>query len=287
MSIRIRLGVEDLARVRFAISPVAELVSSLLILHEGPTASVLHRPWRRRVGTVLSGRDRNLLLGLVPEPGICIPDHLTPTPYATRPSVRQQIATIRATTTEQVRADLSRNYRPDAVPEAYVPYCDRPADALLSKATTTLGRYWEDAIAPHWPPVRDVLEADLLYRARRLAESGLEGLFEDLHPSLKFDGDALQIGTFCTSITDDSARGLVFIPSVFLWPRISAGGADRDRPRVSGGGVRGWCSGRARSRPTRRRRRPGRSPGRRRLARPARCRCTSRWSSTPRPVAAP
>ena len=227
MPIRVRLGPADLARVRFALSPTAEVVSSLLLLHDHPSGSDdLHRIWRRRVGAALSGKDRDLLLGLVPPPGTsCIPDFLTPSPATTRPSFDQQLATVRATPLEQVRADLNLAFEARRVPAAYLPWFEREPDSLLDAASAAFGRYWYEALNPHWTAIRDVLESDLHYRARRLAETGLEGLFADLHPLLRFDRESLLIGTPHSVVTDADARGLVFIPSVFIWPRLAVGGA--------------------------------------------------------------
>jgi|GEM_PF-7020471 len=53
MAIEVRLTVADMARVRLAISPLAEMVSSLMLLHDDPVPNELHRPWRRRVGAAL------------------------------------------------------------------------------------------------------------------------------------------------------------------------------------------------------------------------------------------
>ena len=46
--ISVRLGVEDLADTRFAISPIHEAVLSLRVLRE-PGLYALHVPWRRSV----------------------------------------------------------------------------------------------------------------------------------------------------------------------------------------------------------------------------------------------
>jgi DNA-binding transcriptional ArsR family regulator len=224
----LRLRATDLARVRFAISPMAETVASLLLLHDVPLRNELHDPWRRSVGAALRTTqfrsELDLLLRLVPA-GRCVPDYLTPTPVTARPSVYRQIATVRRTDDAAIRADLLGAYGADRVPDVYQPWCERPVEPLLETATAAIGRYWEHAIAPHWTRLADVLESDLLYRARRLAESGLEGLLADLHPRVSLTGDGLRVGGVPGLAAESEAGGLVLIPSVFLWPRLVVGGA--------------------------------------------------------------
>ena len=53
-----------------------------------------------------------------------------------------------------------------------------------------LPAYWEVALEPHWPRVRALLEADLLYRSRRLTEGGPTALFADLDPAIHWRGEA-------------------------------------------------------------------------------------------------
>jgi hypothetical protein len=140
----LRLRATDLARVRFAISPMAETVASLLLLQDIPLRNELHDPWRRSVGTALrttlSRRELDLLLRLVPA-GTCVPDYLTPTPVTARPSVDRQIATVRLTSDAAIRADLLEAYGADRVPEVYQPWCERPVEPLLETTSTTNSTY--------------------------------------------------------------------------------------------------------------------------------------------------
>lgn len=56
------------------------------------------------------------------------------------------------------------------------------ADARSSEAITeTLRACWDQAPAAYWPPLRALLEADVLYRSRRPATGGAHAVFDDLH----------------------------------------------------------------------------------------------------------
>jgi hypothetical protein len=57
----------------------------------------------------------------------------------------------------------------------------RPGRRCLADSLAT---YWDAALEPYWPQVRALLEADLLYRSRRLTEGGPTALFADLDPAV-------------------------------------------------------------------------------------------------------
>ena len=63
--VRYEFGLTDLARLRFAISPMWELVISLRALRD-PSEATMHLPWVRSVRERVRGLDLLPLLGLVP-----------------------------------------------------------------------------------------------------------------------------------------------------------------------------------------------------------------------------
>jgi DNA-binding transcriptional ArsR family regulator len=220
MPFQLQLGIADAARIRFAISPLFETVTSLWLLHDHKPTNPVTAPWRCRVGGALTGADRRLLLDLAP-PDSCIPDYFTPAPTAMRPEFTDELALVRRTPAAHVHADLHKSYGEHA-PQAYQRWYEPEVAPLLAEATGALGRYWHAAIAPHWPRMREILEADVLYRTRQLAEHGLMGLLSGLHPRLAFDGAAIHVATSCErTIYGDAERGLVLMPSVFIWPLVT------------------------------------------------------------------
>ena len=76
-------------------------------------------------------------------------------------------------------------------------------------------------VEPSWPTVRELLERDVAYRARRLAEGGLAELFEDLSPTVRLDGHDLQIRQPTAANVELDARGLLLSPSAFVAPRVA------------------------------------------------------------------
>ncbi|MET9700848.1 ArsR family transcriptional regulator [Streptomyces sp. NPDC006529] len=225
--ISFELGVEDLADTRFAVSPLSETVVSLRVLRD-PGLSAVHLPWRRSVLGALDGLDTGLLLSLVAV-RLTLPDFLTPRPTAFAPSFADELALARRTPPALVRRDLLAAHAPGRVPEllAVVETDDDVAVAALrDRVCDLLLRYWEIAVAPLWPQVRLVVEADMTYRARRLAMGGARLLFADMHPSLRWQDGVLYIDKMIGRHRVRAAgRGLLLVPSVFAHkpaPPVSA-----------------------------------------------------------------
>ena len=226
--IRIELGVEDLANTRFGISPLAETVHSLRALAD-PSYYTLHLPWLRSVRGRLDARDGDLLRSLVGAsripadfrgiPSQPLPDFLTPRPMRFIARFDEELDGVRDTPPSIVRRDLLATHAPDPVPKPLrsgTRSDSRATRALLNAICDALDRYWERAIAPSWPQMLLVLEADTTYRAGRLATGGARLLFGDIHPNLRWSDGVLSV----TEMVGDHAvaaagRGLLLIPSIF------------------------------------------------------------------------
>jgi DNA-binding transcriptional ArsR family regulator len=225
--IEYELGVEDLADTRFAISPLAETVFSLWTLVD-PGRTAAHLPWRSTALSRLSGLDAPLLLSLV-GPTLAVPDFLTPRPAGYTPTLKDELATVRATPVHIVRRDLLAAYAPAPLPDvlrAAAAADAQPVLALLETLCNLLHHYWDLALAPIWPQMRLVLEADTTYRARQLAVGGARLLFADMHPNLRWQDGVLHIDKMIGQHRAAAAgRGLLLMPSVFAYkpvPPVSA-----------------------------------------------------------------
>lgn len=219
------LSVDDLADTRFAISPLAETVLSLRVLRD-PGLHALHLPWRRSVLGRADRLDTGLLLALVAE-RLTLPDFLTPRPTAFAASFEEELAVVGRTPPEVVRRDLVAAHAPGPVPGALRDALtadggagagtgDGAATRLRDTICERLRDYWRLAIEPAWPRIRLVLEADMTYRARRLATGGARLLFADMHPNLRWKDGVLHIDrTIGGYEATASGRGLLLVPSVF------------------------------------------------------------------------
>ncbi|GAA2276344.1 DUF5937 family protein [Nonomuraea roseoviolacea subsp. roseoviolacea] len=208
----------DLTSIRFAYSPLREVAASVRALR-APAGRSLHLPWFERVRPRL-GADVAPLLDLVPA-GTCIPDFLCPIPTTPVPDLAAELSALRALPHEVIRGDLKRaagrSGRPaGAARELY----ENPAPAL-ERLARAVEAYWRLAIAPHWPRMRALLEGDLLYRTRRLAEEGPAGVFADLHPAMRWTDRRLRLQDQPEALSRTlTGEGLVLVPSVFVWPGL-------------------------------------------------------------------
>lgn len=195
----------DVAYTRFAFSPVWEIVASVLVLR-GDAGHDLHARWTRQATERLRGFDWRPLSDLVP--GRVIPGFLCPPPATPLPDLAVELATVRATPAEQVAREVA------LIPEiTVVPDVDELADVMRE--------YWERALAPFWPRMRRLLEADVQYRARRLTTGGAADLFADLNPAVRWRDERLFVDHPTVSARRGlRGKGLLLVPSVFVWPRV-------------------------------------------------------------------
>lgn len=218
----------DLASTRFAFSPLWEVVASVRVL-KSPGDHVLHRRWVEEVRPRLdsSGLDWSLLSDLVPVPTREIPDFVCPPPLTPLPDLRIELATMRASQVSDLRASLDRlpQQRTDGIADLYAD----PAEGLR-RLSEVIEDYWELALAPYWPRILAVCEADVLYRGRRLTETGARQLLNELDPSVSWKDDRLHIEHRTVSATRSlGGRGLLLTPSVFIWPRVFSVSANRSQ----------------------------------------------------------
>ena len=124
-----------------------------------------------------------------------------------------------ATPAERVRAEVRDTYARRPLPPALEPFIADPARAVRDLARL-VRVYWDRTLAPHWPRLRALLEGDVLYRARRMADGGAQQLFADLDPSVSWKDGVLRVDKRVQATVELDQRGLLFVPSVFVWPAV-------------------------------------------------------------------
>jgi DNA-binding transcriptional ArsR family regulator len=225
MLLVLELDVADLAATRFAISPLSETVRAVQLLGDRETPAV-NAPWVLWARSELGGRPLRLprLWPLIVNGLPTHPEFLVPAPESRMPELGAELARLRATPAEAVRASLHRVWEGHPWPESAKELAARPRESLAEIAAE-IGECHERLIAPHWERIRPVLEADIAYRAGLLAGGGARSLFSDLHPDLHWSGGTLTLtdtdqgpSPFTITLGPD---GVVLMPSIFNWPRVS------------------------------------------------------------------
>jgi DNA-binding transcriptional ArsR family regulator len=225
VAVRIRLTGTALARVRFAISPVFETVLAVDALRR-PGAHAVHQPWLSWARPKLAelpdpGLHLGLLLALLDDEAK--PSYLMPIPDDRMPDLDTELRRMRSTPSAQVHRDLQR--RPGTLPKPLRELRDEPR-AGLARLVATIRAVHDALLAPYWPRMVRLLEADIAFRASTLAAEGSEAVFAGLHRDVDWAADRvggeliLQAGRRPDRLTvvDPAGHGLILSPSVFAWP---------------------------------------------------------------------
>jgi DNA-binding transcriptional ArsR family regulator len=230
--IELVLAHTDLARVRFAHSPIHELMSSLLVLQD-PSRRPMYDGWLASVRPRLGDLQLELLTALAP-PGRYLPAFLFPPPAVPRPGLADELEAMVASPPAMVRAELDKLYHGRPLPSGLRSLYEDPA-AHLPAVAEALQRYWEVAVQPVWPRLRAVCTVDLTYRMERFADGGLARVLADLHPELTMEGDRLRIDKphHCHQRFDLPGVGIVLVPAAFIWPALMVGCCGVDQPALA------------------------------------------------------
>jgi DNA-binding transcriptional ArsR family regulator len=221
MALRIALSGDDLGRVRFAISPVFEVVGGLRALRE-PGQYPVHLPWVRWARErVPDGPDVALLRRLLA--GEAIPVSLLPPPDSRLPDVAHELRRVRAAAPERFAESVSVIFRGAAWTR---PVLADPR-AALGQAARALDACFDALIAPHWPRMRALLEADIGYRGQQLSADGLAGMLGGLNRDVRWEqSGAVVVWPGEAETVELTGHRLVLCPSILT----SCGVSTRLRP---------------------------------------------------------
>ncbi len=222
MAYEIRLGADDVVRVRFATSPLWETALAVRSLSD-PRQQSYHLPWLDEVRPLLADLDVMPLLALQPKHGYT-PDLIVPIPERPQTSAKEQLERLRATPLAHVRTELERAMADrdgEPMPAEMVQLAKHPRMAR-ARLADSIEACWEVLIEPYWPRIRDLLSADIAHHSRLLAEYGLERLFPALNAAVTWREHTVQVAADAPGRVRRASRGrgLLLQPSAFSWPSV-------------------------------------------------------------------
>ena len=222
--LRIEVGNEDLTMSRFAVSPLWELTHALRLLASPPDESVL-RPWLVRARDRYRALARETDIGVIG--ALCPPgwgaDFLTPVPTGVSTTIGDLLDQVRSTRAGQAHHEVAEALRrqPQVDPRiSRILTGDRVAEYVAD----VLAAAWQVLLEPEWRTLRAILERDVVYRAGQLTSRGWAAALGDLHPELSWEQGRIVLHRMSGGA--DAAlggRGLLFVPSVFVWPKLAVG----------------------------------------------------------------
>ena len=229
--LRIAVGNEDLTMSRFALSPLWELTQALRQLARGRRQrdETVLRPWLLRARDRYRALARETDLGVIDalSPPGWGADFLAPVPASVHTTIGDLLDQVRSTPADQAQREvavaLGRQRRVDPRVERIL-----TSDRVAGYIADVLAAAWQALLEPEWRTLRAILERDVIYRAGQLASRGWAAALTDLHADLSWHQGRIEMSRWSAGDggrADDGAdlggRGLLFIPSVFVWPRLA------------------------------------------------------------------
>lgn len=223
---------QDLGTIRFARSPAWETVQAVRLFKD-PRGRPYHQAWFAAVADRARTLDLAPLLAINPVRGV-VPDFVSPPPLTPTPGIDEQLAQIRATPDAQVADELERCLA--ALPaEARGPVLAmlaRPA-ATRERLAEIISRAWTLLVEPFWPDIESFLDEDLAYRSRQLADRGLRTVIDGLHPRISWNDTGIHVVDRSSAVTDLRGRGLLLMPSAFVWPIVTTASDEPWQPAIA------------------------------------------------------
>jgi DNA-binding transcriptional ArsR family regulator len=136
-------------------------------------------------------------------------------------TIEDLLAQVRATPVDQAHHEVTEALRRQPPVEPTV-HRILTSNQVTHYAADILAAAWESILRPEWPALRAVLERDMVYRAGKLASKGWAAALADLDPDLGWHDGRIELRRLAE---DEDAElggsGLLFVPSVFIWPRLA------------------------------------------------------------------
>ena len=206
--LRYVLNEDDVGSVRFGISPLCELGLSLRAIRD-PARFPLQLAWLRRTEAARARLDLPMLFALIDD-RMWTPDFLNPRPASPLTRLDDEFAVLAAT-------PPTTSSRPRRRARACARGVRRVHERSAAAHRAGAGQLWDDVFEPYWPRMRAVLEADVVYRGRQIAQAGVAVMLNGISSRVDYDD-----GVVSVRLKDPNDRmqaidgiGLTLVPTMF------------------------------------------------------------------------
>lgn len=234
--IAVELPAAGLTRVRFGWSVLTQVTTSV----RAAVSTDPQPPWIRRWwadASVAVGRRGWEMLADAVRPGRLVPNYLLPPPTG-RPSLDDELAAMVATPPDRVAAELAAVAAGHPPSRADRMVAHRGTDDYLRALAAAVETWYRHALKPSWGTLRSGLQADLDFRAQRIAGHGLPAAFEADGGSMGWRDGLLLLGSSWDQVVV-AEHGIAFGSSAFLKPAETLKDLKADAPSEVSYPIRG------------------------------------------------
>lgn len=219
--LRLTVHRDDLLNSRFAVSPLFEL-DNLFRKLSGAHTGRLPAEWLARVRPVFRRLRETTALDavLALHTGRYGAAFIAPPPTGLTQTIEEDLAAVRATPLPLARHEIAECLRRQPTTDrAVLDVLESPK--VVTTVADTLEAAWHDLIAADWPALRAVCERDVIHRAGLLSRTGWAGALGGLHKRINWHDGQIQLAHRVEKTVDLGGRGLLLVPSVFIWPKVA------------------------------------------------------------------
>lgn len=143
-------------------------------------------------------------------------DFIAPVPTGVSTTIEELLAEVRATPLDVAHREVAEVL--ECQPAAPRVEAILTGDGVTEYFADVLRAAWHALLESKRPALRAILDRDVVYRAGQLISKGWAAALNGLYPRIGWQQGHIELDSGDDWHVDPRSRGLLFIPSVFIWP---------------------------------------------------------------------